>query len=180
MTFDLAGSLPILERTPDVLRTWLPGLDTSWTERDEGTGTWSPRVIVGHLVVGEETDWIPRARIILEYGEAKTFEPFDRFLQLRKYGDWDVPRLVDRFAALRAENLATLRGLRLGEGDLAKKGRHPAFGEVTLGELLATWVVHDLGHLAQIARVMAKGLRTDVGSWREYLPVLDDRSRSRF
>jgi hypothetical protein len=142
----------------------------------EGGDTWSPYDIVGHLIHGERTDWIARVRMILTRGEESTFEPFDRFAQFQDSRGRSLSSLLDEFAALRAENLETLRELKLGPAEFALTGRHPDFGVVTLGQLLATWVVHDLGHLGQIARVMAKQYRDEVGPWRAYLPVLSDRT----
>jgi len=127
---------------------------------------------VGHLIHGEETDWIPRARIILTQGQSQPFEPFDRFAQGRRFAGWSLERLLDRFAGLRAEGLATLRGWRLTREQLALRGQHPELGQVTLSQLLASWVVHDLGHIAQISRVMAKQYTVAVGPWKAYLPVL--------
>lgn len=129
--------------------------------------------MVGHLVHGEETDWVPRARIILEHGEDRPFEPFDRFAQLTRFAGRSLDELLDRFAGLRRENLETVRSWRLTEEQLALAGRHPELGRVTLRHLLATWAVHDLNHLAQIARVMAKRYGEDVGPWRAYLSILD-------
>lgn len=174
--FVLDEAAEILERTPAVLCAWLDGLGEAWLAADEGPGTFSPKEVVGHLLHGEEADWIPRARMILEHGEARAFEPFDRFAQRELLARHSTEELTAKFAALRAANLSTLRGWRLTPAQLALRGRHPAFGTVTLGQLLSTWAVHDLGHLAQIARVMAKRYAADVGPWAEYLPVLRDRT----
>jgi DinB family protein len=151
----------------------LAGLPPAWTDANEGADTWSPYVIVGHLIHGERTDWIGRAEIILAQGPERRFAPFDRFAQFRESQGKTLAELLDEFARLRAENLATLAGWRLGESQLALEGEHPEFGRVTLRQLLATWVAHDLGHVAQIARVMAKQYRDAVGPWRAYLPVMD-------
>jgi hypothetical protein len=151
----------------------LDGLPPAWTDATEGPETWSPYVIVGHLVHGERTDWIPRARIILAQGPERRFTPFDRFAQLREGANRPLAALLDDFARLRAESLATLAGWRLTDAQLALQGEHPEFGPVTLRQLLATWVAHDLGHVAQLARVMAKQYREAVGPWRAYLPVMD-------
>lgn len=167
--------LAVLERTPVLLRRWLAGLDDSWTLADEGPETFSPKEVVGHLVHGEETDWIARARIILEHGAERPFEPFDRFAQRALLDRPSLESLLERFAFLRAGNVATVRGWNLDAATLALPGMHPALGPVTLGQLLATWVVHDLGHVAQIARVMAKRYASEVGPWSAYLPVLHDR-----
>jgi len=172
--FRLAEGLEVLRSTPDTLSAWLGGLSGEWIHADEGPGTWSPYDVVGHLVHGERTDWIARAKRILEHGDALAFEPFDRFAQLRAPHVAIGERLAT-FAELRAANLATLEGLGLGEADLDRPGLHPALGPVTMGALLSTWVVHDLGHLAQIARVMAKRYAADVGPWGAYLPVLAPR-----
>ena len=173
MHFDLPTAVAVLERTPRTLDAMLRGLDSAWTDATEGPETWSPWVIVGHLVRGERADWIPRAKIILAQGADRRFTPFDRFAQFRESAGRTLAELLDEFAALRAENLATLAGWRLTDEHLALEGIHPEFGAVTLRQLLSTWVAHDLGHVAQTARVMAKQYREAVGPWRAYLPVLD-------
>ncbi|HEX3125988.1 MAG TPA: DinB family protein [Thermoanaerobaculia bacterium] len=173
MNFELTTGIAILERTPHTLRAMLGGLPSEWTDAGEGPETWSPYVIVGHLIHGERTDWIPRARIILDQGTERRFTPYDRFAQFRDSQGKSLAELLDEFARLRAENLATLAGWRLTEAELVLEGEHPEFGPVTLRQLLATWVTHDLGHVAQTARVMAKQYREAVGPWRAYLPVLD-------
>ncbi|HEX8691641.1 MAG TPA: DinB family protein [Longimicrobium sp.] len=173
MDFDLAAGIAVLERTPRTLRAMLAGLPPAWTDATEGPDTWSPYDIVGHLVHGERADWIERARIILAQGPQRRFAPFDRFAQFRESQGKSLAELLDELARLRAENLATLAGWRLTEAQLALEGEHPEFGPVTLRQLLATWVAHDLGHLAQTARVMAKQYRDAVGPWRAYLPVMD-------
>lgn len=173
MDFDLTAAVPVLERTPHALRAMLAGLPPAWTDATEGPDTWSPYDVVGHLIHGERTDWIARARIVLAQGEDRRFTPYDRFAQFRESQGKSLADLLDEFAALRAENLATLAGWRLTEAQLDLVGAHPAFGAVTLRQLLATWVAHDLGHVAQVARVMAKQYRDAVGPWRAYLPVLD-------
>jgi hypothetical protein len=151
----------------------LHGLPSVWTDADEGPDTWSPYVNVGHLIHGDRTDWIQRAQIILAQGPERRFTPYDRFAQFRESQGKSLADLLDEFAALRAKNLATLAAWRLTDTQLALEGEHPAFGPVTLRQLLATWVAHDLGHIAQISRVMAKQYREAVGPWRAYLPVLD-------
>lgn len=173
MEFDLTEGAAVLERTPGVLRAMLAGLPAPWTERDEGPETWSPFVIVGHLIHGERTDWIPRARIILDQGADRRFTPYDRFAQFHESAGKPLAALLDEFEDLRARNLATLRNWRLTSDQLSLTGEHPEFGSVTLRQLLATWVAHDLGHIAQIARVMAKQYRVAVGPWRAYLPIVD-------
>ncbi|MGE0354406.1 MAG: DinB family protein [Gemmatimonadales bacterium] len=175
MDFDPEQGITILGRTPGVLRTLLAGLPTDWVSANEGPGTWSPRDIVGHLIDGEETDWMVRVRIILAQGDNRRFEPFDRSRHLRQERAGSLEERLDRFEALRMANLADLGTMRLTPQQLELTGEHPAFGTVTLRQLLATWVVHDLGHLAQIGRVMAKQYRGAVGPWRAYLPVLGDR-----
>lgn len=173
MDFDLLDSVAVLERTPHALRALLLGLPPVWTNATEGPDTWSPYIIIGHLIHGERTDWIPRAQIILAQGPQRRFTPFDRFAQIRETQGESLASLLDEFARLRAANLGTLAGWKLTEAQLALEGEHPEFGPVTLRQLLATWVAHDLGHVAQTARVMAKQYRTAVGPWRAYLPVLD-------
>jgi hypothetical protein len=173
MNFTMNIGVAVLERTPATLRALLSGLPVEWTGATEGPETWSPYDIVGHLIHGERTDWIPRARIILAQGDNRRFEPYDRFAQFRESQGKSLGDLLDEFARLRTANLATLMGWRLTDGQLALAGEHPAFGTVTLRQLLATWVAHDLGHIAQTARVMAKQYRDAVGPWRAYLPVLD-------
>ncbi|HEY0154735.1 MAG TPA: DinB family protein [Longimicrobium sp.] len=173
MEFDLTAATAILERTPHVLRAMLGGLPDAWIRADEGPDTWSPYVVVGHLVHGERTDWVERARIILAQGPERRFTPFDRYAQLRESQDRPLGELLDEFATLRAQNLATLAGWRLTDAHLALTGEHPALGTVTLRQLLATWTAHDLSHIAQIARVMARQYRGEVGPWREYLTVMD-------
>jgi len=173
MDFDLLDGLAVLERTPATIDAMLRALPPVWIDATEGADTWSPYDIVGHLIHGERTDWIVRARIMRAQGEDRRFAPYDRFAQFTESAGKTLADLLDEFAALRAENLRTLRGWGLTVDDLALRGEHPAFGDVSLRQLLATWVVHDLGHMAQIARVMAKQYRDAVGPWRTYLPVLD-------
>lgn len=173
MEFDLNRGLEVLERTPATFRALLGGLTDAWTAPNEGPETFSAFDNLGHLIHGERTDWITRARIILAQGENRRFEPYDRFAQYRESQGKSLAELLDEFERLRAENLATLRGWRLTERELALQGEHPALGAVTLRQLLSAWVVHDLGHLAQTSRVMARQYRDAVGPWREYLPVLD-------
>lgn len=170
--FDLAETFDLLERTPAVLAALLRGLGPAWHRRDEGPETWSAFEVVGHLIHGEETDWVPRARIILEHGAARPFEPFDRFAQATRFEDWTLEQLLDRFAELRRENLALVRSWQLDEAQLDLGGSHPALGPVTLRQLLATWAVHDLNHLGQISRVLAKRYSDEVGPWKAYLSIL--------
>lgn len=173
MDFDVAQGIAVLERTPATLRAMLAGLGPEWLEATEGPETWSPYVIMGHLIHGERADWIPRAQLILAQGRKSKFTPFDRFAQFRESEGKSLATLLDEFARLRAESLATVAGWRLTDAQLTLAGEHPEFGAVTLRQLLSTWVAHDLGHVAQIARVMAKQYREAVGPWRAYLPVLD-------
>lgn len=170
--FSLAESLPVLERTPAVLRSLLAGLPEPWIVDNEGGESWSPFDVVGHLIHGERTDWMPRAELILSRGESETFPVFDRFAQFEASRGRSLEELLDTFAELRGANLRRLRALAPGPAELARRGRHPEFGPVTLGQHLATWVAHDLGHLGQIARVMARRYTAAVGPWRAYLPVL--------
>ena len=170
--FDLARATALLARTPAALDALLRGLPDEWVRTPEGPGRWSAYDIVGHLIHGEQADWIPRARIILEHGAARAFEPFDREAQARWPQDVPLDRRLDEFTAARRQSLAELADLRLGPAQLARPGLHPSLGPVTLAQLLGTWVVHDLNHLAQLARVLAKARADEVGAWREYLPVL--------
>jgi hypothetical protein len=171
MEFDLERTIEILRRTPGTLRAWLAGLSEEWIRSDEGPDTWSPFDVVGHLIHGEETDWIPRLRIMLEHGEAIPFTPFDRFAMFEKSKGKTLGELLDTFARRREESL-TFLSLNLRPEQLGLRGTHPTLGRVTVRQLLATWAVHDLGHLAQIARTLAKAYADQVGPWGEYLPVL--------
>jgi CHAD domain-containing protein len=170
--FNLAESIALLSRTPATLDALLRGLPDTWVRSNEGDGTWSPYDIIGHLIVGERTDWMTRARIILENGEARPFDRFDRFAQERESQGKSLEQLLDDFARLRKENLAALNAMNLRPNDLARRGTHPALGVVTLSQLLATWAVHDLTHLHQLSRVMARQYREAVGPWTIYLGVL--------
>ena len=175
--FSLAEAVAVLIRTPATLDALLRGLPDIWVRGNEGRSkdakdTWSAFDIMGHLIVGERTDWMPRARIIMEHGEARPFDPFDRFAQAKESQGKSLEQLLDDFAHLRNENLAALQALNLQPEDLTRRGTHPALGVVTLSELLATWAVHDLTHLHQLSRVMAHQYRDAVGPWRAYLGVL--------
>jgi hypothetical protein len=172
MTYRVDEALALLERTPSVLRAWLGGLPEAWTTATEGPGTWSAFDVVGHLIHGERTDWIPRAEWILARGESAPFEPFDREAMFEASKGKSLEDLLSTFATLRAENLARLRGLALTEADLDRRGLHPGLGTVTLRQHLATWAAHDMSHVAQIARVMAKRYGPDAGPWKQYLSVL--------
>ena len=173
MEFDLTTAISFLERTPRTLHAMLSGLPSTWIDATEGPETWSPYVIVGHLIHGERTDWIPRAQTILAQGADRRFQPYDRFAQFHESKGKSLAQLLDELASLRAENLATVASWRLTSAQLALEGEHPSFGAVTLSQLLATWVTHDLGHIAQVARVMAKQYRDAIGPWRAYLPIVD-------
>jgi hypothetical protein len=173
VSFDLQETIALLERTPAAFRALLAGLPASWTTCDEGPETFTAFDNVGHLIHGERADWIPRARIILAQGADRRFEPFDRYAHVRESAGKTLAQLLDEFAELRADNLTTLRGWNLTERELALEGEHPAFGTVTLRQLLATWAAHDLGHLAQTTRDMAKRYRDAVGPWRAFMPIMD-------
>jgi hypothetical protein len=170
--FNLAEATAVLARTPATLDAMLRGLPDKWVQCNEGENTWSAFDIVGHLIVGERNDWMPRVRIILQDGEARAFDPFDRFAQSKENRGKSLEQLLDDFARLRGENLIALQALNLRQEDLIRRGRHPVLGVVTLSELLATWAVHDLTHLHQLSRVMAYQYRDAVGPWRAYLGVL--------
>ena len=174
MDFDLDLSIDVLERTPSTLQSLLGGLADPWVRGTEGPDTFSPFDVVGHLIDGEETDWMTRARIILARGESLRFEPYDRFRHRSRNVNRRLQSLLDEFARLRAENLDVLRSWQLTTRELDLPGEHPALGPVTLRQLLAAWVVHDLGHIAQAVRVMAKQYGGEVGPWVPYMPVLTD------
>jgi hypothetical protein len=173
MHFNIQQSIEILERTPAVLNTLLTGLNDEWVMNNEGPETFSPYDVIGHLIHGEKTDWTVRAKIILESGNSKTFVPWDRFAQFENSKGKTLQQLLKEFEALRKENLVWLKSLNVSETDLDKKGIHPALGEVTLRNLLATWVVHDLTHIAQITRVMAKQYKEEMGPWPEFFRILN-------
>lgn len=174
--FNLAEAVAILERTPMSLSALLAGLPDVWIRATEGDGTWSPYDVIGHLIHGERADWIPRARHMMA-GETRPFEPFDRTAQFTESQGKSLSELLSTFAEARRASLAALREMKLSDDDLNRKGLHPALGEVTLGQLLATWVVHDLDHVAQVARTMAKTYRDATGPWQEYLSILRDREK---
>jgi hypothetical protein len=169
---DLLHCIALLERTPAVLDALLRDLSERWTHRNEGDETWSPYDIVGHLIHGERTDWIPRIRTVLDFGETRSFEKFDRLAQFRESEGKSLGQLLDEFAGLRSQNLQALRSMSISEADLERRGRHPSLGAVTLAHLLATWAAHDLSHLHQLSRVMAHQSREAVGPWSDYLGVL--------
>ena len=174
MEFELQHAMELLGRTPSTLNSMLRDMPEVWLVRNEGPETWSPYDIVGHLIHGEETDWIPRAKMILEHGVARAFEPFDRVAMFEKSKGKSIAELLDTFASRRQESLLELNEMHLTPLLLEKRGKHPELGLVTLKQLLATWVVHDLGHVRQIVRVMAKQYRDTVGPWRAYLSILKE------
>ncbi len=179
MKFVLDIAVDVLSRTPPTLKSLLGGLPEEWARASEGPNTFTPFDVVGHLIDGEETDWVPRARLILARDGNNRFEPYDRFRHLERNAARTLDSLLEEFGRLRAANLATLRAWRLTPDDLELPGVHPSLGRVTLGQLLASWVVHDLGHLAQVERVMAKQYRSEVGPWVPFLPVLTDHEAPR-
>jgi hypothetical protein len=164
-------AVAVLGKTPAVLRSLLSELPPSWTHATEGPGSWSPFDVVGHLIHGERTDWIPRVEHILRHGDGVPFPPFDREAMFAASADRSLPELLDTFEALRGASLSRLQSLGLGDVDLSRRGRHPEFGSVTLGQHLATWVAHDLGHIGQIVRTMARQYSEAVGPWRAYLSI---------
>ena len=172
MEHNLPQTIALLTRTPATLNALLRDLPETWTFRNEGVNTWSALDVVGHLIHGERTDWMPRAKMVLQFGETKAFEPFDRLGHVRENQSKSLGQLLDEFARLRSENLDQLCAFNLRQEDLGRRGRHPALGAVTLSELLATWAVHDLTHLHQISRIMAHQYREAVGPWSAYLGVL--------
>ncbi len=172
MEHNLHHTIALLARTPAALNALLRDLPEAWTLENEGENTWSAFDIVGHLIHCERTDWMPRARMVLKFGEAQAFEPFDREGHVRVSEGKSLAQLLDEFARVRSENLGELRALNLQPADLERRGRHPALGVVTLSQLLATWAAHDLTHLHQISRVMAHQYRQAVGPWSAYLGVL--------
>jgi hypothetical protein len=172
MEYNLENGIALLSRTPASLDALLRDLPAAWTESHEGENTWSPFDIVGHLIHCERTDWMPRVKIILEFGETRAFDPFDRWGHQKHVQGKSLAQLLDEFAEHRAENLRELRALNLQTADLARRGLHPSLGVVTLSGLLATWTTHDLNHLHQLARVMAHQYREAVGPWSAYMGVL--------
>jgi hypothetical protein len=173
-SFSWPGARVVLAHTPAVLSAWLGPLPAALLDVDEGPGTWSPRAILRHVVWCDVDDWVPRARLIKTAGTTQAFTPFDREGGNARYGDWPVDRLLDEFGRLRAENLAAIGALLEAPEDLARQGRHPELGVVTMAQLLATWVTHDLGHLTQIGRVLHKHAGRDAGPWRAYFSALRD------
>lgn len=173
MEFNIERACEVLDRTPGTLRSMLEGLSDDWARSLGDVNDWSPFDVVGHLIHGEETDWIPRAKIILEQGSDRTFVPFDRTAQFQRFEGKNLAALLDEFAALRKANLSTLRSWKLPENQLLLTGKHPELGTVTLAQLLATWVVHDLTHIRQKANCLARRYKHDVGPWEKYLSILN-------
>ena len=172
MLHNLPDTIALLARTPAALDVLLRDLPETWILCNEGENTWTAYDVVGHLIHGELTDWMPRARMILEFGDTRPFETFDRFAQKRDSQGKSLAQLLNEFACLRSENLNALRALNLRPEDLARPGRHPQLGSVTLSQLLATWAAHDLTHLHQITRILAHQYRDAVGPWTAYLGVM--------
>ncbi len=172
MEYSVQRTVEILSNTPDVLKMMLRGLSQEWSENNYGADTWSAFDIVGHLIHGERTDWIPRMRIVLEHGESQPFEPFDRFAQVKDSQGKKISDLLAEFGRLRAENIESLLAMNLSEKQLNSRGLHPALGGVKLRELLSAWVVHDLNHISQMAKAMAFQLENEVGPWKAYLSIL--------
>jgi hypothetical protein len=175
MDFRFDDAVPVLRRTPGVVRGLLAGIPDLWATATEGPATWSPFDVVGHLIHGERADWIPRVEHLLQHGDTVPFPPFDREAMFEASRGKSLGELIDTFAALRAGSLERLDALGLTDADLARRGRHPEFGAVTLGQHLSTWVAHDLGHISQIVRVMARQYTDAVGPWRTYLSILNKR-----
>ena len=173
MKYTVEQAIEILERTPAVLTALLEGLSDDWIINNEGPETFSPYDVVGHLIHGEKTDWTARAKMILEFGNTKTFERWNRVAMYEESKDKSLQQLLNEFAAIRKVNIIWFTSLQLTETDLDKKGMHPVLGDVTLRHLLSTWVVHDLTHIAQITRVMAKQYKEEMGPWPEFFRILD-------
>lgn len=175
MDFNIKSAIQVLERTPLVIETMLKNLDDNWTMKNEGGESWSAFDIVGHYIHGEKTDWIPRMKIILSDHPNKHFVPFDRFAQFENSKGKTINQLLEEFKELRIRNLTELKSIEFSDVILNRTGIHPSFGEVTLRQLLAAWVVHDLTHIYQVSRVMAKQYDLEVGPWKEFLGVINDR-----
>jgi DinB superfamily len=172
MNYTKEQAIEILERTPAVLTTLLSGISNEWVMNNEGPETFSPYDVVGHLIHGEKTDWVVRAKLILEYGTEKPFEPYDRFAQYDESKGKSLQQLLDEFDEKRKQNIVWLQACQWTEADLERKGLHPVLGEVTLRNLMSTWVVHDLTHIAQVTRVMAKQLTGEMGPWPQFFRIL--------
>ncbi len=172
IVFELQSAIHQLQRTPEVIRYLISGVPEAVLSANEGPGTWSPVEVLGHLIYGEQEDWLPRTRIILEFGTDQPFEPFDRtgheaFIKGKK-----TEELLEEFSVCRTSNVKKLQEMELSSGDLQRKGVHPEFGEISLKQMLAAWVVHDLGHINQIARVIAKAYHNEIGPWSKYLTIV--------
>lgn len=174
MKVNVEQAIEILSRTPEVLKVLLSDLPETWTQGDEGPDTWSPYDVLGHFIHGEETDWMTRAKIMLEHGEKRPFEPFDRFAQFEKSKGKSIQALLEQFADLRRKNLEKLERMHLSGSDLNLTGTHPELGTVNLGQLIASWVVHDFNHVRQVVEVMARQYADEVGPWKAYLPIVGD------
>jgi len=172
MQFDINRAIEVLERTPSVIKSLLSEISDEWTLNNEGENTWSPYDVVGHLVHGEKTDWMPRLEMVLGNSETKTFEPYNRFAQFEMSKGKSLATLLSEFELFRKENLDTLKAKNISEKDLNKIANHPSLGSVTLKNLLSAWVVHDLGHITQISRVMAKQYKEEIGPWSKYLTIV--------
>lgn len=177
MNFELHKSIEILERTPDVYSALFNNTQHNWDKINEGVGTWSGYNIIGHLIHGEKTDWIPRAEIILGNNDDKTFEPYDRFAQDKLYSFQTTEELLLEFKVLRNQNVEKLKSWNLSESDLNKEGLHPDFGTVTLRQLISTWTIHDIAHLNQVTRVIVKHYADDVGPWKKYTKLLKESGK---
>ncbi|MCI0706249.1 MAG: DinB family protein [Ignavibacteriae bacterium] len=177
MNFDLSQAEAVLSKTPATLDALLKDLPDEWTKNNEGLDTWSPYDVIGHLIHGEKTDWIPRAKMILEHGELRTFDTFDRFAMFTESKGKTLEQLLEEFGVLRTENLRILGALQLTPAQLERTGTHPTLGRVTLKQLLATWVAHDLDHVGQIVRTMAKQYSNEVGPWSAFLSILRERQK---
>lgn len=172
MQFDIDKAIEVLERTPSVIKSLLSEISDEWTLNNEGENTWSPYDVVGHLVHGEKTDWMPRLEMVLANSETKTFEPYNRFAQFEMSKGKSLATLLSEFESFRKQNIDTLKAQNISEKDLSKIANHPSLGRVTLKNLLAAWVVHDLGHITQISRVMAKQYKDEIGPWSKYLTIV--------
>ena len=173
MDMELTNALEVLQRTPAVLRCLLQGLSDAWMLADEGPDTFSPKDVLGHLIDGEETDWVPRLQIILQSGQDSPFDTFDRFAFKEKFENKTVVELLNIFERMRGQNLAGVKKMNLQTPQLDLRGTHPQLGVVTVRQLFATWVVHDLSHIAQITRVMSKQYKEAVGPWKEYISIIE-------
>ncbi|HEX8393811.1 MAG TPA: DinB family protein [Longimicrobium sp.] len=173
MNLEIPNAVQVLERGPQALRALLAGLPAEWTDADEGPGTWSPRQVVAHLIHAEEQTWVPRVRVFLDQSLSRALPTFDQAAPVERFAGAPLEQLLDEFIRLRGESLAALSTWRLGDAELAATAIHPAFGEVTLRQLLAAWVAHDLAHLAQVSRVMAKQYRHAVGPWHAFLSIMN-------